>query len=97
MLFLKRITYDYEFMKCKISGQIIGYGDYYYEDDTDGLIVKASVLHELKQKRKEDMFDYSKLNNTKSEREYSEMLSRATKAMLEDSLLDRQIFNKGGY
>ena len=35
MLHLKRVVHDYEFMKCKISGELIGYGDYYYEDDEE--------------------------------------------------------------
>ena len=39
MLYLKRIVNDYEFLKCGISNELIAYGDYYYEDDEDGLIV----------------------------------------------------------
>lgn len=97
MLHLKRVIYEYEFMKCKISGELIGYGDFYYEDDTDHLIVKASVYNEIMDKRKEELFDYSKLEKAKSEREYQNMLKMAEKELLSQTLHERQVFGKGAY
>lgn len=97
MLRLKRIVYDYEFMKCHISGELIGYGDFYYEDDTDGLIVKARVLHELKEKRRRERFDYSKLARARDQQEYKEILKEAERQLKEDTLLDRKIEGKGVY
>lgn len=97
MLHLKRVIYDYEFMKCGISGDLIGYGDFYYEDDEDGLIVKASTYNEIMDKRKEELFDYSKLERARSEREYQQMLKRAERELLEQTLFERKIFNKEVY
>lgn len=97
MLHLKRIVYDYEFMKCKISGELIGYGDFYYEDDEDGLIVKASVYNEIMDKRKEELFDYSKLERARSEKEYTQMLKRAEKELLTQTLFERKIVGKEVY
>lgn len=64
MLYLKRIIYPYEILKCRLSKQLITYGDYYYEDDEDGLIVKAEYYGELLKKRQEDpnFYDYSGYN-----------------------------------
>lgn len=97
MLILKRVTYDYEFMKCHISDELIGYGDYYYQDDTDGLIVKARVLHELKAKRKAEQFDYSKLSRARDQQEYKEILKAAERQLKEDTLLNRKIQGEGAY
>ena len=47
MLHLKRITHDYEFMRCHISDELIAYGDWYYEDDEAGLIVKFTVYQRI--------------------------------------------------
>ena len=43
MLILKQVTQPYEVLKCKISNQMIIYGDFYYEDNEDGTIVKYEV------------------------------------------------------
>lgn len=97
MLHLKRVIYDYEYMKCKISGELIGYGDFYYEDDEDGLIVKARVYNEIMDQRKKDMFDYSKLEKARSEKEYQDMLKKAEKELLTQTLFERKIFGKEVY
>ena len=44
MLWLKRNTRFNELMKCDISGDLIGPGDYYYIDDVDGVRIKATRL-----------------------------------------------------
>ena len=97
MLHLKRVVHDYEFMKCKISGELIGYGDYYYEDDEDGLIVKARVYHEIMDQKKREAFDYSKLRNAQSEREYAALLRSAERDLLEGTLAERKVFGKEVY
>lgn len=96
MLRLKRVVYDYEYRNCDISGEIIGYGDFYYEDDEDGLVVKARVYHELKEREARERFDYSKLINAECQREYRELLKQAEKQLKTDTLLDRTVL-KGDY
>ena len=70
MLRLKRVVHFNEFLKCKVSGEIISYGDYYYEDDEDGLIVKASVYKQLQREKQRE-------RERKRER-WSEFLSNFT-------------------
>lgn len=94
MLVLKRVVNDYEFLKCQISKELIGYGDWYYQDDEDGLIVKFTVYQRIKDKRKRDTFDYSLLEQANSEREYKEILKRAERELFEVTVLDRKILGK---
>ncbi len=98
MLFLKRITHFNEWIKCQVSGEIMRYGDYYYEDDSDGLIVKATVYKEMMRTQKEREFDYSDLENAKSEKEYRQMLKQYEKEYLQQDIYNREIYKKdGGY
>lgn len=94
MLHLKRIINDYEFLRCKISNELIAYGDYYYEDDEDGLIVKSRVYHEIKESERRSRFDYSDLEKASSEREYAEILKRAEREIFTNTILDRKIAGK---
>lgn len=95
MLFLKQITQMYEVRKCGISGEFIKYGQYFYEDDTDGAIVKFEVYKKMQADAIADRFDYSLLEKATSNREYEEMLKRAQRDFLHSSILDRQIAEKG--
>ncbi len=94
MLYLKRIVNDYEFLRCGISNELIAYGDYYYEDDEDGLIVKSRVYHEIKDSERRNRFDYSDLEKASSEREYSEILKRAEREIFTSTILNRTIAGK---
>lgn len=95
MLFLKQITQLYEVRKCQISGEFIKYGQFYYEDDEDDAIVKFEVYKRMQQEAKDDQFDYSLLEQAKSDSEYKEMMKRAEKAFLHTTILDRKIAEKG--
>lgn len=76
MLFLKRNLNFNQLYKCDVSKELIGPGDYYYEDDQDGFIVKAEVYKELKNRKKEEEWDYSILNQAENELEYKECLKK---------------------
>ena len=78
MLFLKQIQYPYDIRKCAISGEPITYGQFYYEDDEDKTIVKFEVYKRMQQQARADRFDYSKLQQAKSEKEYREMNYKIT-------------------
>jgi regulator of RNase E activity RraA len=97
MLWLHRNTRFNELYKCQISGELIGPGDYYYQDDEDGLIVKASVYRQLLDEKKKNEFDYSKLENAESQRDYAETLKQAEREFMTNTLFDRKIAAKGGY
>lgn len=94
MLWLKRNTVWNQFMKCDISGEIIAPGDYYYIDDIDGVRIKATVYKRMKDKAKEDAWDYSKLNAAQNEAEYKRMLKDATRQILAQTILDRKVGGK---
>ena len=94
MLYLKRITRFNEFLRCHVSDQIMMYGDFYYEDDEDGLIVSAKYYHDLKKQKREDEWDYTELNNAESQKEYQERLHDAEKALFESEVLIRKIAGK---
>lgn len=94
MLHLKRIVDDYEFRKCQVSGELIAYGDYFYEDDEDGLIVKFTVYQRLKEERIRNTFDYSLLERAQSEQERKNILKRAERELFESTVLDRKIYGK---
>lgn len=95
MLILKRMIYPYEVLKCKVSGEFIVYGDFYYEDDVDKTVVKATVYKKMQQEARDNAFDYSLLEKAHNQKEYREMVKRAEKDYLRATILDRPIFDQG--
>lgn len=93
MLVLKRNRYFNELYKCGISNELIGYGDWYYQDTDDGLIVKATVYKRIKQEQEEKQFDYTKLNQLMSQRDYREALKEATREINYMDLLNRKVLD----
>jgi hypothetical protein len=92
---LKRVTMFNELLKCNASGELIGPGDYYYEDDEDGTIIKATVYYRLEWERKVDSFDYSKLENVSNEVAYRQELIKAEREFLTQTIMDRPIYGRG--
>ena len=90
MLHLKRVQYFTDFMKCHVSKEIIKHGDYYYEDDEDGMIIKASVYGKMKKEKFEDEFDYTKLNQAESIRDYESSLKEYEREFLKSTVFDRK-------
>lgn len=96
MLWLKRNQRFNELYKCGISDELIGPGDYYYEDDEDGLLVKATVYKRMLDEKRRNEFDYSKINMATSQEEYRKLLARATMEFNTQGLFDRKIAGKEG-
>lgn len=92
MLYLKRNQYFNELYKCGISNEIIYPGEWYYEDDEDGLIVKATVYKRICDEYKCKNFDYSKLEQLRSQEEYRQQLIRQMQKENYASLLDRKVY-----
>lgn len=97
MLHLKRVVNFNDFLRCKVSGDVIGYGDYYYEDDEDGLIVKATVYKAMKREEKLRKFSYEKLEKAESQLEYRQALRDYEREFLAQGLLDRKLAGKEVY
>lgn len=94
MLWLRRNIHWNQLEKCDISGELIYPGDYFYVDDEDGVKIKATVYKDIKDKEKEETWDYTKLNNAANEAEYKEMIKLATMQTLTSSVLERKIAGK---
>lgn len=94
MLFLKRIRCFNEFLVCDASGEVMMYGDFYYEDDQTGKIISANYYKNLKEQRKRDTFDYTILNNAQSQKEYQDQLKKAEQEYLTATILDEPVFGK---
>lgn len=97
MLQLKRMTVPYEVLKCSMTGKLIIYGDYYYEDDVDHVIISAIEYKRKQQEKKNEMFDYSLLEQAQSEKEYRQIMQRAQRDYLNATILDRPVYDQGHY
>ena len=97
MLHLKRITQPFEWERSHLTGSYILPGAYYYEDDVDGFIIRADEYAEIKKRKKEDEFDYSKLEAASCEREYEEMMKQAYRDYQYQHVLDRKVSGKEPY
>ena len=91
MLHLKRVQYFNEWIRCKVSGRILSWGDWYYEDDEDGLVVCALEYKKMQQERKEEQWDYSRIQMAENEREYKQRLKELEREHIKKTLLDRQM------
>lgn len=95
MLILNRMIHPFEVRKCQISGDLIVYGDFFYEDDEDGLVVKATVYKDMQKKARDDKFDYTLLNKAQNEKEYKQLMKKAEQEYFASTILDRPILEKG--
>ena len=95
MLMLHRMVDPFEVRKCDVSGEMIVYGDFYYEDTDDGVTVKATVYKKLKDEMENNRFDRTLLNKAQSDAEYKKMMQKAEQEYLKASILDRPIMKNG--
>lgn len=95
MLMLHRMVDPFEVRKCDISGEMIVYGDFYYEDTEDGVTVKATEYKKLKDEMINNRFDRTLLNKAQSDAEYKQMLKKAEQEFLKSTILDRPIMKNG--
>ena len=88
------MIYPYEVLKCHMTGEMIVYGDFYYEDDEDkNVVVKATVYKKMQQEARDAAFDYSLLAKAQNQKEYKELVKRAERDYLRATILDRPIFD----
>ncbi|PTY93054.1 hypothetical protein [Heyndrickxia sporothermodurans] len=97
MLHLKRVLHFNDFIRCKISGDIISYGDFYYEDDEDGLIVKATVYKAMQEEKRLNEFNYEKLEKAESQLEYQQALKEYERQFLTQTLFERKVAHEEVY
>lgn len=98
MLHLKQIKYWTDFIKCDITKKVMTYGDYYYEDDEDGLIIDAYYYNDLKRANSKEVFDMEdRLARLSSYKDYKQALKEAERQYLTAGLLDRKLYSKEGH
>lgn len=93
-LYLKRITHPYECVKCKVTGELLDYGAYYYEDDTDGFIVSFDYYQERKRERQIEQAQY-KIERALSYEEHKQRMKQAEKEFLTATIFDRPMATDG--
>lgn len=92
---LKRITWPYDCVKCDITRKLIAYGDFYYEDDEDGLIVDAEYYYQRKMQDKfEEALMNPELNVPQDVMSYKTAMLQAERKFLDRGLLDRPVAGK---
>lgn len=89
------MIHPYEVRKCDLSDEMIIYGDFYYEDDVDGAVVKATVYKKKQQEMRDGLFDYSLLAQAQSDKEYRDNVKLAQQQYLDAMILDRPVFDQG--
>lgn len=94
MLWLKRVQYFNDVLICRATGDYITHGDYYYEDDEDGLIIKASAYRDLKDQHEQDYFDQSRLLGFQNRYDYEQAMWRATNDAFALDVVKRKIARK---
>jgi hypothetical protein len=96
MLVLTRNLTPGEVRTCKLSRKMIVYGDFYYQDTEDPkLYIKATEYHKLKKQEKINAFDYSKLEQAQSEKEYRQYMIQAQQEYLTATILSKEICING--
>lgn len=99
MLHLKRIVHPFDFMYDS-TGDIMMYGDFYYEDDEDTdshghpYRIRATTYQNLKNQRKRDNWDYTILNRAETLRDYEKQVREAEHELFKESVLSRKVWGK---
>ena len=71
------------------------YGDFYYQDMDDlSIVIGARYYNNMKKQRKENQFDYTILNNAKSQKEYQDQLQKAEQEYLQSTMLNMPILGQ---
>lgn len=89
-LVLKRVIHPYECYKCRVTGEILDYGAWYYEDDVDGYIVSFDYYYDMKQQEKEQEAMW-KLNQQISVEEYKQKIKQEEESFLAKTLFERPL------
>ena len=96
MLMLQRNLTPGEVRTCKLSGKMIVYGDFYYQDtENPNYYVKATEYNKLKKENRERSFDYSRLENAETQAEYQQYLIEAQMEFLNQNILNQEIIHNG--
>ena len=91
MLHARQVDQPYTWERDHITGDYIMYGEWYYWDDEDGLVVFVRTYNRMKEEKRRAEWDYSRLEEAQSEQEYRQMLQDHIREVQMESLLNRNI------
>ena len=91
MLRLRRITRFNEFLKCKASGEIMMYGDFYLEDDDGKPISYKYYRNKLDEQRRDNWPGTKILDNFRSQKDYQDALREKEQEYLSSIMLDQKV------
>lgn len=94
MLHARQVDQPYTWERDHITGDYIMYGEWYYWDDEDGLIVSVRTYNKMKEEKRRAEWDYSRLEEAQSEQEYRQMLQEHIREIQTESLLNRKVEGK---
>ena len=93
---LQQVTNKLELMHCSITGELIMYGDFYYQDiDNANTHIKANVFNRIREGKKREQFDYTEAVKAQNRLEYEEKLKEAEHQYLLENMLNQPILEKG--
>ena len=89
------MIYPYEVAKCDATGELLVYGDFYYEDDETHKIISKKFYDTQKDQQKRDNFAGTKrLEGYTTQKERMEASKEAEREALQNSLLNNTVFGK---
>lgn len=92
MLILRQLLNRYHIKICKLSGQVIRYKDWYYEDTEDGKPILYEAYHTRKIEEKMKTFDYSEAQKLSCTLEYKDSLRMYEQQYLNETILNKPIY-----
>lgn len=87
---LKRMIHPYECLKCQATGELLVWGDYYYEDDIDGFIVGFNYYHDTKEAMKKEQASHA-IEYALTMEEHKQRMKQAEKEFLNMTIFDRPL------
>lgn len=91
MYTLHRITRFNEFLKCRASGEILMYGDFYLEDEEGKVISYKYYRNKLDERRRDNWEGTKILENFRNQKDYQDALREKEQEYLSSIMLDQKI------
>lgn len=91
MYTLHRITHNTDFLKCKASGEILMYGDFYLEDEEGNVISYKYYRNKLSEKRRDEHPGQQRLEYFQNQKDYQDALREKEQEYLTSIMLDQKI------
>lgn len=88
---LHQVDQPFTWERDHVTGDYIQYGEFYYKSDKTGAVISRKTYREAKEAERVKNWDYSRLNNAMSQREYREITRQQRQAMVAESILSEGV------